>query len=130
MAEFKRAQVCATTIAVTSLAAVIVILRFIARYMTVKSKWTKDDWLTVAAIVRCPTRLSGFRILLIRLDSDFLQHGDESHQYRLQILQSLKLTLSSDRYRSRKKYVRSQCGTSNPPDAGQFTGCRRVPEVR
>jgi hypothetical protein len=65
MAEFNRAQVRATTIAVTCLAAVIVILRFIARYMTVKSKLTTDDWLTVVAIVQYPVRLSEFLSMLI-----------------------------------------------------------------
>jgi hypothetical protein len=70
MAEFKRAQVCVTTIAVTCLAAVIVILRFIARYMTVKSELTADDWLTVVAIVHHPVRLPDFLSMLIRPDSD------------------------------------------------------------
>jgi hypothetical protein len=65
MAEFNRAQVRATTIAVTCLAAVIVVLRFIARYMTVKSKLTADDWLTVVAIVQYPVRLSEFLSMLI-----------------------------------------------------------------
>lgn len=72
MTEFNRAQVRATTIAVTCLAAVIVILRFIARYMTVKSKLTADDWLTVVAMVQYPVRLSDFLGMLIRLDSDIL----------------------------------------------------------
>lgn len=52
MAEFKRAEVRATTIAVTCLAGVFVILRFIARYMTVKTHLAIDDWLIVVAIVR------------------------------------------------------------------------------
>ncbi|KAF3049615.1 hypothetical protein E8E11_010277 [Didymella keratinophila] len=52
MIEFKRTKVRATTIALTCLAGVFVILRFVTRYMTVRTKnLATDDWLIVVAII-------------------------------------------------------------------------------
>lgn len=82
MAEFKRAEVRATTIAVTCLACVVVIVRFVARYMTVRTKLAIDDWLIVVAIVCSPPRLLALVSMLIRLGPDDMQHGGQPHEYR------------------------------------------------
>jgi len=82
MAEFKRAEVRATTIAVTCLAGVFVILRFVARYMTVRTNLATDDWLIVVAIVRSPPRLPTSPGMLILIDTDDMQHGGQPHEYR------------------------------------------------
>lgn len=81
MTEFKRGEVRATTVAVTCLAGVFVVLRFVARYMTVRSKLATDDWLIVVAIVRS-ARFSALLRLLIRLGPDNMQHGGQSSEYR------------------------------------------------
>lgn len=80
MADFKPAEVRATTIAVTCLASVFVFLRFVARYMTVRTNWATDDWLIVVAIV-CSARLSARQSLLIRLGPDAMQHDCQPHEY-------------------------------------------------
>lgn len=80
MAEFERAEVRATTVAVTCLAVVFVILRFIARYMTVRTNLVTDDWLIMLAIVSPPTKLSAFLSMLTCLDPDDMQHGGQPHE--------------------------------------------------
>lgn len=81
MAEFKSAEVRITTIAVTSLAIVFVILRFVARYMTVRANLAIDDWVMVVAIARFPTTPLVLLSLLTRLDYDDMQHGGQPHEY-------------------------------------------------
>lgn len=87
MAEFKPAEVCATTIAVTCLAGVFIILRFVARYMTVRTNWATDDWLIVVAIV-CSARLSALQRVLIRIGPDAMQHDCQPHEYGPWLLRS------------------------------------------